>query len=369
VAGPGFALDIAGVGALNLDVIVTAAAVPDGAGAAGREPVRARLERLAPGGLEWGAEVLVDEATVYAAVEEAGAAALAAALGGSAFNTVYAITQLGRGLRLGYVGVAGRVPVPGLSSLALLGRLGVDHTHVRAEEDRTCGLCFSFAAGGERTFLTFPGANTGLADLIDARFDALCGYLASARIVHLAAPLDDRSPGRLLALVRAVKQASPGTLVSFDPGHGWSTAPAPAVRGLLRASDLVLLNEREFAALGGAGTPGETAGRLLRPAADGDQTLVVKRPDGVLCCRRRAGAVQVEALTRPPLPAADVVDPTGAGDVFAAGLLTVLAGNPAGVRRGALLGVELARHALRYVGVQRHAELAAVAEAFLAGQR
>jgi sugar/nucleoside kinase (ribokinase family) len=369
MAGPPVALDVVGVGALNLDLIVTAAAVPHDAGA---EPVRSRLERLvagaqplAGGALEWGAEVFLDEPTVLAAVEAVGASSLDATLGGSAFNTVFALTQLQRGLRLGYVGVAGRVPVPGLSSLALLARLGVDHRHLPVDRSRSCGLCFSFAADGERTLLTAPGANAGLADLIDARFDALVEYLAGSRVVHLAAPLDDRSPGRLLALVRAVRRAGPGALVSFDPGHGWSTAPAPAVHDLVRASDLVLLNHREFTALGGAGSDDEVARRLVRGSDTGRLTVVVKRPDGVFYCRSQDGAVEIERLPRPPLPAAEIEDPTGAGDVFAAGLLAVLVTDPAGIRLGSLLGIELARHKLRYVGTRRHAELAAVARTFL----
>jgi sugar/nucleoside kinase (ribokinase family) len=87
----------------------------------------------------------------------------------------------------------------------------------------------------------------------------------------------------------------------------------------------------------------------------------------VLYCRERDGVVEVQRLTRPPLSAADIRDPTGAGDVFAAGLLAVLASDPADLRLGSRLGIELARHKLRYVGVQRHAELAEVAAAFLAG--
>jgi sugar/nucleoside kinase (ribokinase family) len=408
MAAPRFAFDVVGIGAVNLDVIVTAAAV-----GAGSEQVRARLEQLVAGAgagaLEWGAESFVDESTVAAAVEAVGASSLDVTLGGSAFNTVVALATLRRGLRLGYVGVAGQVPVPGLSSLALLARLGVDHEHVRADRTRSCGLCFSFAADGERTLLTSPGANVGLADLIDTRFGALTGYLAAARIVHLAAPLDDRSPARLLDLVRAVRRASPETLLTFDPGHGWSTVPAPAVHELVRASDLVLLNQREFAALGGAG--------LVQQSDTGRLVIIVKRPDGVLCCRLRAGAVELQPLTRPPLPATEIRDPTGAGDMFAAGLLAVLAANPPGdsdgigavdrdraeagdrpgdpdggrpgdsdgigavdrdraeagdrpgdsdsIRLGSLLGIELARHKLRYVGTQRHADLPEIARAFL----
>src|SRR5262245_40121686 len=117
------ALDVVGLGALNLDFIV-AATVPDGAGQNG---LRARLERLVGTSgvpFEWGAETLVDEKTSYAALEEVGTTSLDATLGGSAFNAVFALTQMQLGLRLGYIGVAGRVPIPGLSAVGQFDRLG-----------------------------------------------------------------------------------------------------------------------------------------------------------------------------------------------------------------------------------------------------
>jgi precorrin isomerase len=44
-------------------------------------------------------------------------------LGGSAFNAIHAIAKTKAGLRLGYVGVAGRVPVIGRTPSALLSLL------------------------------------------------------------------------------------------------------------------------------------------------------------------------------------------------------------------------------------------------------
>jgi sugar/nucleoside kinase (ribokinase family) len=352
-------LDVVGVGAVNLDLVVTGDSVPLGAAAA-----RARLEELlaVPGGVEWGAEVFVDEATVLAAVGAVGAASLTATLGGSAFNTVHALARLGRGLRLGYVGVAGQPPVPGLSSLVLLDGLGVDRSFVRSEPG-VCGLCFSFAADGDRTMITTAGANAGLADLIDARFDALVGYLSRARVVHVAAPLDDRSPERLVALLLAVRATGSRALFSVDPGHGWATGAAPAVRDLIRASDLVLVNQREFTALGGSGPDASVAGRIAAGSATGRLAIVVKRPDGVLCCQQSAGGIDLRPVNGTPLPTEEIRDPTGAGDLFAAGLLAGLVVDdfPAGAR----LGLALARHSMRYPGTADPGGLAALAGAVL----
>jgi sugar/nucleoside kinase (ribokinase family) len=364
----GLVFDVVGVGALNLDYIATASAVPVGTESTS---FRTRLERLVAGStvpFEWGAEIVVDEKTIYAALEEVSTTSLDATLGGSAFNAIFALTQMQLGLRLGYVGVAGRVPIPGLSSLAQFGRLGVDHAHVRYDNTRACGICFSLTDRGDRTLLTYPGANAGIADLIDLRFDALVGYLASARVVHVTSLLDSRSPERLLDLIRATKEVSPSTLLSFDPGHGWSAAPTPAVAGLIRVSDFLLLNHREFKALGehvDGDSDKKVAEKLMRRFGTGDAALIVKRTDGVLACRQRGEVVEVERFSQTPLPPGEIRDATGAGDIFAAGLLAVLAGDRMQVELGSFLGMQLARHKLRYVGTQGHAELAEITKRFI----
>jgi sugar/nucleoside kinase (ribokinase family) len=363
-----FALDVVGIGALNLDFIAAVPALPVGAESSS---LRTRMERLTVGAaapIEWGAETVVDEKTIYAALEEVSTASLDATLGGSAFNAIFALTQMQLGLRLGFVGAAGRVPIPGLSGLAQFARLGVDHTHVRYDDSRACGICFSLADEGDRTLLTYPGANAGMADLIDAEFEALAAYLASAQVIHVTSLLDPRSPERLLDLIRATKEISPSTMLSFDPGHGWSAAPTPAVAGLLQLSDFLLLNHREFKALGehrSGDSEAVVAGKLVRRFDNDRSVVIVKRTDGVLACRQQADGVAVELFSQTPLPPAEIRDATGAGDIFAAGLLAVLAGDRMQVELGSLLGMQLARHKLQYVGSQGHAELASIAKEFI----
>lgn len=83
------------------------------------------------------------------------------------------------------------------------------------------------------------------------------------------------------------------------------------------------------------------------------------RPDGP------GGAVRREHYAQTPLPADAVEDATGAGDVFAAGLLAVIASDRLQVELGALLGMALARHKLRYVGHSGHAQFPEVAREFI----
>ena len=351
--------DVVGIGALNIDFLVWGVPVA----AADRNIERA-----------------VDEATVRAVLAAADPARRHAVLGGSAFNTIHALAYADPArtggvpsgavgdrpaLRLGFVGVAGRSPVPGLSPAAALDALGVDHRHVFADERRLSGTCVSVVAGADRMLVTHAGANELFADRVDAGFDDLVAYLARARLVHVTSFLDDRTPPRLLALLRAVRDTGTGTAISVDPGHVWSTNPTPAVEQIVALADVLLLNEREYEALT-ARLPAAAAGAaLLGRMTATDPVVVVKEPAGVRCHRRDGDRVITTSHRHEPLGADETADPTGAGDVFAAGLLAVLAAHGS-VEDGARLGLRLARHKLRHVGSRGHDRFAALTRAFLA---
>lgn len=115
--------------------------------------------------------------------------------------------------------------------------------------------------------------------------------------------------------------------------------PTRPIEGIVRLSDCLIGNERELAAWAGP-----------RP-----RLTVVKRATGV----------EVPGhgfFPHDPLPAAEIRDATGAGDVFAAGFLAVLARDPHRIAAAVTLGVRPARHKLRHLGDAGHtgfAELAA----------
>jgi sugar/nucleoside kinase (ribokinase family) len=246
----------------------------------------------------------------------------------------------------------------------------VDHRFVRHDDTRLCGICFALQADGERTLLTHAGANSLFADYLDDAFDEIVDYLASARVVHVTSFLDDRTAGRLAAVLRAVRSTNPATQVSFDPGHVWSQAKTPEIDGILQHTDYLLVNYREFREIGGyaAGESDETvAGRILQPHRD-RMIVVVKRPDGVISFRLDQDQLRRQFHPQATLPEREVKDATGAGDVFAAGLLAAVASRRLSVELGSLLGMALARHKLRFVGTHGHRDFAAIANQFVAGQ-
>ena len=365
---PEFALDVVGIGALNLDYISGTSEMVN----ADREhELTIRLSDLIGqrgDSLEWGVERRVDSPTIHAVIEAVSSSRPETMLGGSAFNAIHAIAKTKAGLRLGYVGVAGRVPVIGLSPVQQFESFGVDSRYVRQDSDNLCGICFSYSEEGERTLLTHAGANSGMAYYIEQEFDALAKYLAGAHFIHVTSFLDDRTPAALLSLLRAVKQAGRGNLISFDPGHVWISNLTPEVEGIIELTDYLLLNNREFGELGRR-VPGESdaavAERVLDRLHSVDGAVIVKRATGVWSHRRENGNTLSEFYTHTPLPADQVEDATGAGDVFAAGLLVVLASQRMQIELGALLGMQLARHKLRYVGNAGHAQFAKVTRDFI----
>jgi len=360
-------LGVVGIGALNLDYIASSASMSRGVGT---RSLTSRLERLgATGSFEPGTEKSVDEATIHAVLAEMSTISLEATLGGSAYNVIYTLTQMKLGLSLGFVGVAGRVPtVSSFSTVSQFDRLGVDRRFVRVDDTQTCGICFSFANGSDRTLLTHIGANAKVAKFIDEEFEALVGYLRAARVIHVTSFLDADTPDRLLTLLTAVRRGNERVIISFDPGYEWSVSRAPAVDSIARISDVLLLNTREFRAFGRY-SPGDDdlaiAAKLLGRLDNSRSMMIVKRDDGVLSFRANGDAVVTDHLPHKPLADPDIEDSTGAGDVFAAGLLAVLASRRLQTDLGCLLGMRLAKHKMRHVGVHGHGDLPEVTKSFL----
>jgi sugar/nucleoside kinase (ribokinase family) len=343
-------LDVIGVGALNLDYIVDGAAV---------EAVWAQPGEL---GFERGTEIAVDAITVDAVLNRLDPAAVTASPGGSAFNTVYALAHLRRRLRLGYIGIAGRTPTPGNSPVQQLEVHGIDTAGVARTDEALCGVCVSLQQGRDRTLLTHAGANELMADVIEDHFDELLAYLSRARIVHVTSFLDPATPAQLLRLLGRLRQVHPGVLISFDPGHVWAAQRSAETLGIVRLADVLMVNAREFRELAGADPSTseiERARAIMAGMDRRDAVLLLKQPYGVKAFRRRGEGELFGA--RPPLRDDQVRDATGAGDVFAAGVLAALARSPRQVHLGVRLGLVLAGHTLRHLGTAGHPDFAGLA--------
>jgi hypothetical protein len=94
----------------------------------------------------------------------------------------------------------------------------------------------------------------------------------------------------------------------------------------------------------------DQARSILEMCKSSDAQILVKKPDGITCYRIDKTDVRTSNFDHEALEAREVKDATGAGDVFAAGLLSVIAYLPLQTELGARLGMKLAKHKLKVVG-------------------
>ncbi|MCF6524228.1 nucleotide-binding protein [Streptomyces sp. JJ36] len=328
-----------GFGALNVDLI----AGSSGLSAHAAEHVTESIARF-----EWNRETPVDEGTILEVVDRLDAASLSASLGGSAWITLFTLAQMRAGLRLGYVGVVGRMVKPGLSFTGQMDRLAIDRRWVAQVSGRSCGICLSYIDDTDRVMLTHPGANFEMGAYLRRHSVQIAEYLASARHVHVTSFLDEETPGEMVRILRKAKQLDPLLRVSFDPGYDWAVHRSRDIAGLLELADLVFVNYREFKALGeyAHGESDEAiADKALGRCAPRCVMFVTKRYDLVQVFRRGPNGISARKFhLERPTRETDIEDATGAGDVFAAGVLASASSARLRLELGAYLGLSLARY-------------------------
>jgi ribokinase len=235
--------------------------------------------------------------------------------GGAAANTAAWLADLGSAVTL--VGVVGTDPA-GTARLDELRAAGV-RCAVRRTREAPTGTVVVLSRAGERSMLTDRGAN---ATLSTVDIDTALSEAADARHLHLSGYvlLDDRSRAAGRYALRAA--AERGMTTSVDAA---SSAPLRRMGGeaflaWVRGVDLLLANADEALVL-----PAELAEHVR-------YTVIKRDADGAVW-----NPPHVEVPAEPAL----VVDVTGAGDAFAAGLLAAWcagADPEEALRAGARLG-------------------------------
>jgi ribokinase len=227
--------------------------------------------------------------------------------GGSAANTASWLARTGCQVTL--VGVVGDDPA-GAQRLAELAAAGVQCA-VRRAAGTVTGSVVVLSREQERTMLCDRGAN---ALLSTSDIDQAMTGAAGAVHLHLSGYAlfdgDSRAAGRH-ALATA---ASRGLTTSVDAA---SAGPLRRVGGAafldwVRGVDLLLANLDEARALLDSAGPPEELVRLL--AGEARHAVVKLGADGAVWAT-------ADEILRVPAQPALLVDPTGAGDAFAAGLL------------------------------------------------
>lgn len=149
--------------------------------------------------------------------------------------------------------------------------------------------------------------------------------------------------------IEVLQQVERGAFVALDTMDFWIEVARDALEAVLARVDMVSLNDSEAREL--AGTPNlVTAARRIQNM--GPRAVLIKKGEhGALCFNGDA------VFFAPAYPLEEVRDPTGAGDVFAGGVMGYLAeqgGDPiAALRRAVIYGSAVASFAVEDFGCRR----------------
>jgi sugar/nucleoside kinase (ribokinase family) len=282
--------DVVGIGALNLDLVYevkTLAALRN----EGWPLEAGRETSLPPGEFK---KLLVE-------LEHQGQLQFRSG-GGSAANTVVALARMG--FQTGFVG---RVGSDEEGALILSEMQGVDLAQVKA--NGASGVCLVVLDRRlDRALVVQPNVND---DWSFADLDV--SYLSETRYLHLSAFVGERpfdAQRRLMEVLPA------GVKVSLDPGEFYARRGTTAILPLIKRSSILFATKDEISLLTGADD-----------YHAGCKEIASLGPEAVVCKRGKDGAYlfsQKEEAEFRPQGKTEVIDNTGAGDVYDAGFLAGL---------------------------------------------
>ena len=205
--------------------------------------------------------------------------------------------------------------------VAAMARHGVDTSGlVRKSGAQTSATILPIRGNGERPALHVPGATRLL-----ERADLDLNQIQSGRALLVGAPdaLAGLTGADLTEVAKAARAA--GTLVAVDVLHPGRPEDLDRLKGLLGAADWFWPNADQLLSLTGRQDLTSAIADVLALGTGG--VAVTLGADGCLLARRDTNAGQPVAL---PALQVDVVDTTGCGDGFNAGMLAglLLGANP-----------------------------------------
>ena len=226
-------------------------------------------------------------------------------LGGSTCNMAVWLTHLGANADL--VSAIGD-DVLGTWVITQLQAFGVSDSNIKSLAHTRTGTCVILVdETGARSMMPDFGAN--LLQAVDQKLERL---ISESDIVVMSAYSFLRPESRKFALdvLECVERSSARMVIDAASSSPIENTGPDKVRAYLARADLVLANEDEFAALE-IEAPDNWTSEF--------QNLIVKRgPRGALWLKRGQEVASVKAED------VKIIDTTGAGDAFAAGLLSQL---------------------------------------------
>jgi sugar/nucleoside kinase (ribokinase family) len=202
----------------------------------------------------------------------------------------------------------------------IVGVVGSDFPEAHVEAMRTRGVdCSGVERAPGRTFRWHGrySEDLGSRTTLDTQLNVFADFSPKIPSTHRTSPFVFLGNIHPKLQVGVLDQVQRPKLVAADTMNFWISGEPAALADMLRRVDLLVINDEEARELSGIHN-------LVRAAADirkrGPKMLVIKRGEFGALLFDEAGAFFV-----PAYPLEEVVDPTGAGDSFAGGMMGYLA--------------------------------------------
>lgn len=251
--------------------------------------------------------------------------------GGSAANTITGLAMLGKSCR--FFGKMGE-DAAGKAFSDNLHKSGVE-THLILSRQPTAQVACLITPDKERTMRSYLGAGAEMNDT-----DLTPELFEGVKIVHMEGYLADR-PALLKRAMQMAKEA--GAKVSFDlSSHEMVLKHKKQMVDLVsRNVDILFANEEETKQI--TGLEPERGCLMLRDVCP---TAIVKMGPGGCWAANQEGCYHQVAVVPP-----EILDTTGAGDLFASGFLYGILEN-ADIKSCAHFGAVLASHTIAVHGTE-----------------
>jgi len=204
---------------------------------------------------------------------------------------------------------------------------------------------------GERSLLTCPDTNVRAGEIFEGNREKIISLLNRTRHVHVTSFFDDRTPHVVYSIIKEARACNPYLKCSFDPGFRWVTTQKDFVIELARLVDVVFLNSHEFSAL--FGEDEQEASISLRKTLESGpkhQRVFQKSKTFTRVYRRFNDKIMSSTCYHSALRDCEVIDDTGAGDVFAGAIIGAELANLPLITASVPLAVDLAKAKLKVLG-------------------
>ena len=196
-------------------------------------------------------------------------------------------------------------------------------------------------------------ANLASRETLDTQLNVFATFSPKLPASYVGTPLvllGNIHPALQLSVLEQITQPK---LVVADTMNFWIEGEPKALAAMLTKVDTLVINEEEVRQLSGEHNVAKAAREVRRR---GPKRIIVKRGEYGALLFDEAGA-----FFAPAYPLEEVIDPTGAGDSFAGGLLGYLAKagevTPRTLRRGIMVASACASFCVEAVGAAKLAKL------------